>query len=211
MMLDLCSKLVDNDLTKEELLQNVEIDKMSFDDAPFITDIFHRSFGLPSIEEALRQLIFTNARLDESVKLIDRRNGDIYGFLIFSEHPIQVGSPIGMINPYLSAFLGGMKQIHGFAFAIDERLRGVGLDRKMLLYNMEFLKGFTYIWCAVEKDLKSHNYWQRLGFKEIFSIPDAKFYMLPLNKSISPYIYNMVDFLKDGNYKDNRTSGTIDS
>lgn len=35
--------------------------------------------------------------------------------------------------------------------------------------------------------------------------------MLPLNKSISPYIYNMVDFLKDGNYKDNRTSGTIDS
>ena len=137
-MLDLCSKLVDNDLTKEELLQNVEIDKMSFDDAPFITDIFHRSFGLPSIEEALRQLIFTNARLDESVKLIDRRNGDIYGFLIFSEHPIQVGSPIGMINPYLSAFLGGMKQIHGFAFAIDERLRGVGLDRKMLLYNMEY-------------------------------------------------------------------------
>lgn len=199
-MLDLCGKFVDNDMTKEELLQNVEIRKMSYDDAPFITDVFHRSFGLPSLEEALRQLIFTKSRLDESVKVVDKRNGDIYGFLIFSEHPIQEGSPIRMINPYLSAFLSGMKQIHGFAFALDERLRGVGLDKKMLLYNMEFLNNFSYIWCAVECDLKSHNYWKRLGFREVFSIPEAKFYMMPLNKRLAPYIYNMVDFLKDGNY-----------
>lgn len=211
MMLDLCGKFVDNDLTKEELLQNMEIAKMSFDDAPFISDIFYRSFGLPSLEEALRQLIFTNARLEESVKLIDKRNGDIYGFLIFSDHPIQVGSPIETINPYLSAFLGGMKQIHGFAFAIDERLRGFGFDRKMLQYNMDFLENYTYIWCAVEKSLKSDNYWKRLGFKEIFSIPEATFYILPLNKSLSPYIYNMVDYLKYEIYKNNRTSGTIDS
>lgn len=183
-MLDLCGKFVDNDMTKEELLQNVEIRKMSYDDAPFITDVFHRSFGLPSLEEALRQLIFTKSRLDESVKVVDKRNGDIYGFLIFSEHPIQEGSPIRMINPYLSAFLSGMKQIHGFAFALDERLRGVGLDKKMLLYNMEFLNNFSYIWCAVEKSLRSLPYWHKLGFIDIFTTDEATFLMLPLTNKI---------------------------
>ena len=197
MMIDLCNRLVDNDLTKEELLPNMEIVGTSYDDAPILTELLAKCFNLPSQETALRQLLYSNAQLDNSVKVIDKRNGYIYGFLIFSMFPLHVGSPILHFNSRLGGFLIQFSQINGHSFILDERLRGTGIDKKMLFYQKEFLEKFELIWIAVEKDLKTHGYWKRLGFKELFSIPEATFYGLLNDKFISNDIYCIIDELKN--------------
>ena len=197
MMIDLCNRLVNNDLTKEELLQNIEIKSTSYNDAPELTALLAKCFDLPSQEEALRQLLYSDAQLDNSVKVVDKRNGDIYGFLIFSKFPIHIGSPLMHVNARLGGFLIQFNQINGHSFIIDERLRGTGIDKKMLLYQKEFLNKFDLIWAAVECDLKSHNYWKRLGFKELFKIQEATFYCIFNDKIISNDIYRIINELKD--------------
>ena len=197
MMIDLCNRLVDNGLTKEEILQNIEITSTSYEDAPKITELLSKCFALPNQEAALRQLIYSDALLDKSVKAIDKKTGDIYGFLIFCNFPIHVGSPILHINPRLGGFLVQFKQINGHSFIIDERLRGTGIDKKMLKLQKEFLDEYELIWCAVEKDLKSHGYWKRLGFKELFKIPEASFYAIFNDNLISDDIYCIINELKD--------------
>jgi GNAT superfamily N-acetyltransferase len=90
-----------------------------------------------------------------------------------------------MLERQLGEYLGGFKQINGHSFIIDERLRGCGLDKKMLDFNVDYLKdNYDIIWIAVERDLLTHNYWQRLGFVEVFRISEAVFYLLPLNKKL---------------------------
>jgi len=197
MMIDLCNILVDNGLTKEEILQNMEIVSTSYEDAPKITELLARCFDLPNQETALRQLIYSDARLDKSVKVIDKRNGDIYGFLLFSNFPIHVGSPLLRLNSRLGEFLMQFRQINGHSFIIDERLRGTGIDKKMLYLQKEFLEEYDMIWAAVEKDLKSHAYWKRLGFKELFKIPDASFYAIFNKKLNEDDIYSIINDLKD--------------
>ena len=197
MMIDLCNRLVDNGLTKEEILQNIEIASTSYEDAPKITELLAKCFALPNQEAALRQLIYSDALLDKSVKAIDKKTGDIYGFLIFCNFPIHVGSPILHINPRLGGFLVQFKQINGHSFIIDERLRGTGIDKKMLKFQKKFLDEYELIWCAVEKGLKSHGYWKRLGFKELFKIPEASFYAIFNDNLISDDIYCIINELKD--------------
>ena len=197
MMIDLCNRLVDNNLTAEELVDNIEVTETSYSDAPKLTELLAKCFGLPSQEVALRQLIYSNAQLDSSVKLIDKRNGDIYGFLIFSKFPINIGSPIMHINAKLGGFLIQFKQLNGHSFIIDERLRGRGFDRKMLKFQKDFLDSFDLIWCAVEESLMTKNYWQRLGFKELFGIPEATFYARFNEKTISKNIYNYINELRN--------------
>ena len=175
MMIDLCNILVNNGLTKEEILQNIEIVSTSYEDAPKITELLARCFDLPNQETALRQLIYSDARLDKSVKVIDKRNGDIYGFLLFSNFPIHVGSPLLHLNPRLGEFLAQFSQINGHSFIIDERLRGTGIDKKMLYLQKEFLDEYDMIWAAVEKSLKSVPYWHKLGFVDIFKDANATF------------------------------------
>ena len=196
MMIDLQNRLVDNNLTKEELLENVEVVSTTYRDAPALMELLSRSFGLRSNEDALRQLLYSNAQLDNSVKVVDKRNGDIYGFLIFSRFPIHIGSPILHVNARLGGFLIQFNQINGHSFILDERLRGTGIDKKMLFHQKEFLDKFEMVWIAVERDLRSHSYWKRLGFKELFNIPDATFYGIFNEKNISTDIYNVVDELK---------------
>ncbi len=197
MMIDLCNKLINNDLSREDLLPNIDIVSMSYEDAPIITELLAKCFAIHNQEEALRQLIFSNAQLDKSVKAIDRRNGDIYGFLIFSIFPIHVGSPILHLNPRLGGFLVQFKQLNGHSFILDERLRGTGIDKKMLSFQKEYLEQFEMVWCAVEESLHTDNYWKRLGFKELFKIPEATFYAIFNDKIISNDIYNIIDELKD--------------
>ena len=67
----------------------------------------------------------------------------------------------------------------------------------MLKFQKEFLDEYELIWCAVEKDLKSHGYWKRLGFKELFKIPEASFYAIFNDKLISDDIYCIINELKD--------------
>ena len=72
MMIDLCNKLVDNDLTRENLLERVEIRKTSVEDLEQVCKVLAKSFNLSSYLEALFQLENSKARLDESVKLVDK-------------------------------------------------------------------------------------------------------------------------------------------
>lgn len=200
MMIDLCNKLVDNDYTREELLPNIDIVSTSYDDAPALTELLAKCFDLPSQETAIQQLICSDAQLDNSVKAIDRRTGEIYGFLIFSKFPLHVGSPILHTNVKLGGFLIQFSQINGHSFILDERLRGSGIDKKMVYFQKEYLENFELTWIAVERDLKTHEYWKRLGFKELFKIPEATFYGIFNEKMVSRNIYNIIDKLKDENY-----------
>ena len=197
MMIDLCNRLVDNDLEREEILKNIIVTGTTYEDAPILTELLAKCFGLYDQEFALRQLLFSNAQLDNSVKAIDKRNGDIYGFLILSKFPIHIGSPIMHLNAKLAGFLIQFSQINGHSFIIDERLRGTGIDKKMLRYQKDFLDEFEMIWCAVEESLGTDNYWKRLGFKEIFRIPEATFFAHFNDKIISDDIYNIINELKD--------------
>lgn len=197
MMIDLCNRLVDNDLEREEILKNIVVTGTTYEDAPILTELLSKCFGLYDQEFALRQLLFSNAQLDNSVKAIDKRNGDIYGFLILSKFPIHLGSPIMHLNAKLAGFLIQFSQINGHSFIIDERLRGTGIDKKMLKYQKDFLDEFEMIWCAVEESLGTDNYWKRLGFKEIFRIPEATFFAHFNDKIISDDIYNIINELKD--------------
>ena len=197
MMIDLCNRLVDNDLEREEILKNIVVTGTTYEDAPILTELLAKCFGIPNQELALRQLLFSNAQLDHSVKAIDKRNGDIYGFLILSKFPIHIGSPIMHLNAKLAGFLIQFSQINGHSFIIDERLRGTGIDKKMLRYQKDFLNEFEMIWCAVEESLGTDNYWKRLGFKEIFRIPEATFFAHFNDKIISDDIYNIINELKD--------------
>lgn len=197
MMIDLCNRLVDNDLEREEILKNIVITGTTYEDAPILTELLAKCFGLYNQEFAIRQLLFSNAQLDNSVKAIDKRNGDIYGFLILSKFPIHLGSPIMHLNAKLAGFLIQFSQINGHSFIIDERLRGTGIDKKMLKYQKDFLDEFEMIWCAVEESLGTDNYWKRLGFKELFRIPEATFFAHFNDKIISDNIYNIINELKD--------------
>ena len=184
-MIDLCNKLVDNDLAREDLLGRVEIRKTSVEDLEQICKVLAKSFNLSSHLEALFQLGNSKARLDESVKLVDKETGDIYGLLIFTEYPIDRGSPIRMVESGISEFLSDYKQANGHSFIIDERLRNCGLDKKMLYFNTDFLiKNYDFIWIGVEESLRSKSYWERLGFTKVFEIPEATFYLIPLSKKM---------------------------
>ena len=85
----------------------------------------------------------------------------------------------------LTQYLETFSQVNGHSFIIDERLRGTNFDKKMLYHNIKFLAdNYDLIWIGVERDLKTHHYWERLGFVEVFSIPQATFYAAPLSKKI---------------------------
>lgn len=190
MQIDLCNKLINNDLSREDLLERVEIKKTSKDDLEQICKTLAKAFDLSSEGEAFQQLIQSNALLDESIKLVDKDNDDIYGLLMFCEYPIKVGTPIMFEEPNLGEYFNDFKQVNGHSFIIDERLRGTNLDKKMLFHNIKFLRdNYDFIWIGVEESLKTNRYWERLGFIEVFNIPQATFYLAPLSeKMVSLYL-----------------------
>ena len=199
-MIDVCDCLYDDNKSKEDLLNHVKIQKTTYKDAYQIISILNKCFGIKSKEEALRQLLYSDADLDNSVKLVDERDNKIYGILIFCKFPIDKGSPIMDFNKVLGTHLMKFNQINGHSFIIDERLRGTSIHKKMLMFNYEYLKQFDIIWCAVEKDLKSHSYWKHLGFEEILSIDEAKFYIKPSSKELMLEIF-IIKLLSERNEK----------
>lgn len=190
-MIDLCNKLIDNDLSRKDLLERVEIKKTSKNDLEQICKTLAKAFDLSNEGEAFQQLTQSNALLDESIKLVDKENGDIYGLLIFCEYPIKVGTPILFENSQIANYLDKFSQVNGHSFIIDERLRGTNLDKKMLYHNIKFLgDNYDFIWIGVECNLTTHEYWKRLGFTEVFRIPQAVFYLTPLSeKMIKEYLF----------------------
>lgn len=184
MAIDLYNRLVDNDLSREDLLENIIVCNVNRNDIAKIIEILSKSFGMGGEYEAFFQIVNSNMDLDNSVKAIDKRDGKIYGLLMFAHYDVADGSPLRMLNPTFCTYLSQYSQINGHSFIIDERLRGTGLDKKMLYYNTDFLKSGDFIWCGVEKSLRTLSYWHKLGFVEMCKIPDATFLILPLNEDI---------------------------
>ena len=189
-MIDLCNKLIDNELTQKELLERVEIRKTSLEDLVPICKTLAKAFDLSCDAEAYQQLCQSKVLLDESIKLVDKETNEIYGLLIFCECPIKLGSPISFLEKELSQYLDGFVQVNGHSFIIDERLRGTNLDKQMLFFNVKFLRdNYDFIWIGVEKSLKSLPYWHRLGFVDVFEILEATFCLIPLSeKMIKEYL-----------------------
>lgn len=168
--------LHDDNKTKKELLNNIEIQKTNYQDVFQIIEILKNTFNIPSDYHVIEQLLFSNANLKESIKIVDKRDNKIYGLLILSYFNIDKGSPIKFFNNEKYNELKNLSQINGHSFVIDKRLRNTNLDKKMLNFNKNFIDKFDMIWCGVGKNLNSHSYWKRLGFNEIFEINDAIFY-----------------------------------
>lgn len=207
-MLKLEGKVVDNNLTREELLENIVICHTTEDDIIDIAEILSHNMGLNSRDIAAYQLYSSNYNIEQSVKLIDKRNGIIYGVLILSNYSLYKGSPIVHKSPLMAYALKNSTQINGFLFVIDERLRGCGFDKKMIKYVEEYIELFDICWVAVEKSLNTHSYWKRLGFIPLFEVGDGKFYVKILNNDALKTIYNNItEYYKNESYY-NRVSRT---
>lgn len=184
-MIKLDDILVKNNLTREEILSKCEVSNTNIGDAWKMCETVSSSFGLEDGNEAAMQFMHSNVLFDKSVKFYDKESGDIYGLLTLSEFNIAEGSPIMMIDRELGLFLSRYKQLNGHSFILDKRVRNSGVDKKMLMYDFNFLKeNYDFIWCGVENTLKSHNYWRRFGFVDVLTIEDSTFYLLPLNKKL---------------------------
>ena len=185
MAIDLCNRFGNLEMTKEELLANVVVTSTVPDDVATIIKFTTKSWNLSGDFESFNQMVHSRVDFNKSVKVMDKRNGEIYGLLLFAYYPIQQGSPLHGINHNLDRYLNQYSQLNGHSFIIDERLRGSGIDKKMLFFAKDYIDTFDFVWCAVEKDLKSHDYWKKLGFKELFSIPEASFYIRSNNSAIN--------------------------
>lgn len=161
---------------KKDLLDNIVIEKTNNDDVFQIIDILKNSFDIETNEMAITQLLLSHANLKESIKAVDKRDGKIYGLLIFSNFNINQGSPIMLQNRKLYNSLKSLKQLNGHSFILDKRLRNTNIDKKMIYFNKSYINNFDFLWCAVERNLKSHNYWKKIGFKELFQIEEAIYY-----------------------------------
>ena len=168
--------LQDNEYTKDELLERVSLSYMEYCDIPQLASLMVKTFGVDSMCFAFEQLIRTRVMMERSVKVFDPETNEIYGFLVLANFRLDEGSPIGFKEFSLAEFLDGFSQVHGYAFVLDKRLRNTGYDKRMLAMVDYFISTFDFCWLAVDKDLRSSAYWQKLGFRKLFSIPEATFY-----------------------------------
>ena len=185
---------------KTELLLNCKIEKTNPKDIYQIVDILQHSF-CSSKESAIRELFMSNVDLYNSVKLVDKRDNMIYGILLFSHFSINDGSPLLAKKPFLADYLNDKSQLNGYAFIIDERFKNSKIDKKMLHFQKEYIEQFDCIWCGVETNVNSHSYWEKLGFLNILDIPQAKFYIKPLNKKtyLDIFIIETMNRINDNN------------
>lgn len=191
-MEDIFGFLHDDEKTTAELKEYIAVEKITPKDYEEVINIVAKTFQTNDGEYkhqfyniAEEQLKQSKADFNESIKLVDTRDNQIYGVLILSHFPIHIGSPImayentRMIGEYLVNF----SQINGFAFVIDKRLRGYGFDKKMIQAAMPFIEKFDFIWVATAADYKTNSYYQRLGGFEVFKNDEAIFYIKNMAKN----------------------------
>lgn len=182
--------LQNDDKTREELLENLSIEKTTDDDALEILRIFKENLHVFTYRFAMEQLLNTNTLFEQSVKAIDKRDGKIYGLLLLGRYHISYDTPI--LNGKESLLREYLKQkslVHGFAFVLDDRLKGTRTDRNMLMHNMPFIESHDMIWLGVENGLNTERYWQYLGFIEISKKEGGSFYVRPRDKKDSVMVF----------------------
>lgn len=170
----------DNDLTKKEILERCIVDYTDNLDFFNVIDILVKNFKIPSVQEAIRYAFKINIDLENSVKYYDPETGDVYGLLLVADNKVTDAIPhLQYRNPLLPAFFKSLKQKEGVAFILDKRVRGVGLDQVMLqtYKDTDDYQEKDIMWCGVQHELKSHEYWKKNGFIKFFSDPAAKFYL----------------------------------
>lgn len=178
-MLELAKRVQDDIYTRDELLDRCCLETVKEKDIIQVAAIMHTCFKIPTTLESLKYLIDYQINLDLSVKCYDPETQKIYGILLFGANSIDEKIPfITHSNAVMCKALSGIKQLQGCAFILDERLRGTGIDKKMICYNKTNLSDdYDVVWCGVNKELKTHNYWKRLGFNEFHSDPYVNFYL----------------------------------
>lgn len=196
--------LHDDGLSKDELLGRVKVGYTNYCDVMQIADLMVGGFNVSDMCFSLEQLIKSRVDLKGSVKVYDEENGNIYGFLLLSEFRIEDGSPIRHLEPTLMEVLNCFSQINGFAFILDKRLRGCGFDKKMIEAIDCIINRYDLVWIAVDNDLRSHNYWKRMGFREVFSFTEAVFYAKFTENVENADIYYKMLFFNSNDHRDNR-------
>lgn len=196
--------LIDDNKTKEELLESISYSNIDTDDFDNVSEILYKVLPIPSLNDAKQQLIISKSDFSKSVKCFDKRDNKIYGVLIFSDYHIIDGSPITSENIILANYLFDLNCINGFAFVIDKRLRGTKVHRFMINKSINYISSnYDFIWCGVEANLKSHNYWQKMGFINLFNIDEASFYIYFFDKlKLQEYLLlkEKIDNEQDDNY-----------
>ena len=201
-MKTIINELYNDNKTKEELIDNIAIARIEYNDILDVLFILQKTFHIPTRDEAFNQIYSMSADLPNSVKVFDKRDNKIYGILIFACPDITRATPILNINNTLGSYLKNKNMVNGFAFVLDKRLRGTTLDKQMLMFNKLFLSKYDYIWCGVERELLTDNYWKRLGFKELINTPQATFYLRPLKQKEANDIF-IIKLLSENIYETN--------
>lgn len=169
--------------TRESLINSLQIDCVSESDLPFIQDTIADIFCVPSKQIVKRQISSLNIDLDSSVKAFDPIDGQIYGFLLVGAKKIDDDLPFVKSDDICDIICEIMpNQLNGFVFALDKRIRGCGIDKKMLKCVHDKLPHTDIIWCGVNNNLSSHNYWKRMGFLEFCKDDQVTLYIFCLNK-----------------------------
>lgn len=163
------------DLTEDEMFDNVVLRECDPSDILNVADAVMKTFGLPTLDMTLRTFDEHKVDLYNSVLAVDAFTDEIYGVLLFAYHPLS--SEIRKNDISFQDFLQTLDMVEGHAFLLDERLRGKGIDKEMLDFAKPFLNTFDAVWCGVDNDMKSHKYWERLGFKKMGENHNACFYM----------------------------------
>ena len=174
-----------DDNTLKILIDNIAYSLTNKNDFNEIAKLMKNNLPIESLDDAKFQLKDANILFNKSIKCYDVNNKKIYGVLIYCNFNIDRGSPICSISPNIYDLLSNYKGINGFAFVVDKQLRGTNIHKNLINESIKFIKPYyDFIWCGVEQNLKSHNYWKRMGFYKLFSIKEASFYIYFFNKTL---------------------------
>ena len=179
-MLVLGDTVHDDNLTKHDIVARCVLDYTSIFDMFKVANIMHKCFKIPTPEESLNYLKEINADLEHSVKYYNPETNDVYALLLMANNRFDTSIPnLEKQSPLVPLMFNDFKQKEGAAFIIDKRIRNIGLDKMMLdaYKNTKDYKNHDLIWCGVNHELKSHNYWKRLGFLNFYNDHAASFYL----------------------------------
>lgn len=171
--------------TRDEILENLEYGFLKESDINQVLTSVSHILDVP-VFALLEQMEVTKVDINNCIKVYDKITNKIYGILIFSDFHIFKGSPILNFTEKCTQFQN-TKGVNGFLFCIDKRLRGTNVHKEMLHKSIPYLSNYDYVWAGVAKNLKTHLYWKRLGFEEVFSIPEATFYKMDSCDIIKKY------------------------
>lgn len=160
-------KLIREQLELINDISKIKIENILDNDYEEVLDIMSEEFDFLSREEVAEAIDDVNYSI--SLKAVNQEN-KIVGILLFENTDInsflkRVGKPLHL-NYSLDIFKN-KKGINGTAFVINKKYRGSQLNRMFLSAARSIISGYDYVLSEVMEQLKTHNYWKHMGFKEL--------------------------------------------